>query len=117
MPGGTDRLGQAIWGLESGKKYRLSFYVKLENVHGDDANPGAGLYVQIRFGTKLASTVFRPMPKQHLRGDIKWTRLEYTFTAPEGTGEEYQPSLEFLLFKGASGKVWIDHVELFEVKK
>ncbi len=115
-PGGSDLLRQFFWGLEGGKKYSLSFFTKLEGVKGDDKHPGAGLFVQIRFGTKRADTVYRPMP-QKFRGDIPWTRLEYTFTAPEGTGELATPYLEFIMTAGATGKVWIDHVEIKEVKE
>lgn len=116
LPGGSDRLRQHIAGLEAGKKYRLAFFVKLANLHGDEAHPDAGFYVQIRFGTVRSDTVFRPI-RQMFRGDVEWTRLEYTFTAPEGTGEKYKPYLEFRLAEGAIGKVWIDRVELVEVKE
>ena len=110
-PGGSDQLFQYIGGLKPGRKYRLSFFVKLKGVHGNDQTPQAGFYIQLRFGTKLASTVFRPI-RQAFRGDIRWTRLEYTFTAPEGTGEKSRPYLEFRLSRNAGGTVWIDHVEI-----
>ena len=116
LPGGSDRMFQYVKGLQSGKKYKLSFFVKLQDVHGDDKNPQAGFYIQFRFGTKLASTVFRPI-RQSFRGDIRWTRLEYTFTVPEGIAVKHQPYLEFRMSASAQGKVWIDHVELVEVKE
>ena len=37
--------------------------------------------------------------------------------APEKTGESGRPYLEFRLAEYAEGTVWIDHVELSEVKK
>ena len=105
---------QYVPGLKAGKKYRLSFFVKLKNVHGDEQHPSAGFYAQIRFGTKDAGTVFRPL-RQAFRGDIQWIRLGYTFTAPEGTGETGRPYLEFRLSEQAAGTVWIDQVELCEI--
>ena len=115
-PGGSDRLFQYISGLNPGRKYRLSFFVKLKGVHGNDNTPHAGFYIQLRFGTKLASTVFRPI-RQAFHGDIRWTRLEYTFTVPEGTGEKSKPYLEFRLAKDAAGSVWIDHVEIIPAEE
>ncbi|MBQ9337176.1 MAG: DUF4838 domain-containing protein [Lentisphaeria bacterium] len=114
-PGGSDRLIQYVKGLKSGSKYKLSCFVKLENVRSDK-KPQSGFYIQFRFGTKLASTVFRPI-RQAFRGDIKWTRLEYTFTVPEGIAVRHQPFLEFRLSANAEGKVWIDHVSVTEIKE
>ena len=103
--------------LEAGKKHRISFFVKLKDVHGGQQHPSAGFYFQIRFATRDSGTVFRPL-RQAFRGDIPWTRLEYTFTVPEKTGETGgQPYLEFRLAEYAEGTVWIDHVELSEVKE
>ena len=113
LPGGGRVLRQffAKGLLKAGVKYRLSFYLKTENVV-NSKNTRLGAYMDIRFGKKnaLGNALFPLSPT--LFGSMDWTRFQFEFTVPEGVGEEKSPYIGFYLPKEAEGKVWIDHVEI-----
>jgi len=103
--------------LKSSTKYKLSFYMKLEKVTGGTAAPKAGVSSDVRFACTGKNFVFYPF-KQSLMGTINWTRFEVTFTTPPNVGDKpkVRPYIGFYLSKKATGKVWIDHVELVEAE-
>lgn len=97
--------------LKAGMRYRLSFYLKLENVTNPE-NPREGFFMDLRFGKKGPDNVLFPLVPS-LSGSQEWTRYQFEFTAPEGTGSDsHSTYIGFYLHKKAQGKVWIDHVEL-----
>ena len=55
--------------------------------------------------------------QQPLTGNVKWTRFEFELTTPPNVGSKFVPYIGFYLNKRCTGKVWLDHVELVEVKK
>ena len=94
-------------------RYRFSYFVKLEKVKGKGGKAGAGFSTQIRFGGGGQSW-FRPS-KQAFQGTTDWRRLEYEFTAPADPGSKGKPYIEFRLSLNATGKAWIDNVEIIEI--
>ena len=116
LPGGNREMRQFFHKkeLKAGTRYRVSFYLKLENV----VNPKkrtAGFFMDLRFGKKGPDNALFPLNPSPL-GSMEWNRYQFEFTAPEGTGTDRSPYLGFYLPKEARGKVWIDHVEMFPVK-
>ena len=113
LPGGGRIIRQffARGLLKAGVKYRLSFYLKTENVV-NRKNPRHGASMDIRFGKKsaLGNALFPLSPS--LVGSMDWSRFQFEFTVPEGVGEEKSPYIGFYLPKEGEGKVWIDHVEI-----
>ena len=116
LPGGGRILRQKIDPklLKPGTRYRLSFYLKLENVV-NRKNPRSGFYVDIRFGKKGTDNTLFPL-NPSLLGTMEWTRYQFEFTIPEGTGSAGAPHIGFHLHVDAEGKVWIDHVEMVPVE-
>ena len=99
--------------LKPDTTYRLSFFIRQENVK---PFPGeqpryCGFYVRIDDG----NGVVRTYPSLPYYGSIPWTRWEYTFTTgSKKPATKYTPYHHFILRK-SSGKVWIDHAELVEL--
>ena len=94
--------------------YRLSFFLKLENVKKNDIS--SGFYINLRYGFKGKDSTYRPI-KNAFTGTIPWTRMEYVFRTPKAKiGTDSSPYLEFNTRK-TTGKCWIDHVELVKVKQ
>lgn len=86
--------------------YRLSFFIRLENVKL--RKKGGGFYVRIDDGN---GTV-RYFPKQPYHGTIPWMRLEYEYqTSKNLTGKAY---IHFVL-READGAAWVDGAELIEL--
>ena len=98
--------------FKSETRYKLSFFVKLDKVTVGKR----GFSSDVRFGNGGRNFVFYPF-KQHLTGDVQWTRFEFEFTTPAGVGAKSSPYIGFYLEKSVSGSAWIDHVELVEIKK
>ncbi|MBR2374576.1 MAG: DUF4838 domain-containing protein [Lentisphaeria bacterium] len=94
-------------------RYRLSYFVKLENVNGKGDKAGSGFSAMIRFGGSGKSW-FYPT-RSAFRGTMSWRRLEYEFTTPADPGSRNNPYLEFRISLHATGKAWVDHVEIVEI--
>ncbi len=116
LPGGNRILRQKIDKnlFQDNRRYQLSFYVKLANVV-NRKNPAGGFYMDIRFGSNGSDSVLFPL-KPSLKGTLPWTRYQFEFTAPAGTGAKSVPYIGFYLAPDARGKVWIDHVEIKPVE-
>ena len=110
---GSDLLRQYLTDFKPSTRYRFSFFVKLGAVKGKPGKPAAGLTTQIRFGGGGQSW-FRPT-QQAFTGTTNWRRLEYEFTTPADVGSKGKAYIEFRLSLNATGKVWLDHVEVVEV--
>ena len=96
-------------GLEPDKKYKASFFVRTEKL-----NPG--LRIMIRYGGNPAPSLYILGDyRDYIRDTVNWYRVEKTFRTPREFGKQYPPHIEFFIGK-STGKCWIDHVELVEVK-
>ena len=105
MQKNADRLRRYVDMLKPNTKYKLSFYVKVENLERESA-----FYPVIYWGGDGKSFA----PKDRLSGTAPWTRYEYEFTTP--VKRKYSV-LQFNILKTETGKAWLDHVEIFEVEK
>ena len=116
LPGGNRILRQKLNKnlFKTGKRYQLSFYLKLEKVV-NPSNPRHGFFMDIRFGKNGADNVLFPLSPAP-SGTLPWTRYQFEFTAPANIGTKGAPYIGFYLAPNARGKVWIDHVELIPVE-
>ena len=94
-----------------GKLYKVSFFVRTEKLT-------PGLRVIFRFGGDPAQPIYvLGNYKDYIRDTVAWYRIERTFRAPKKFGKipGHGPLIDFTIGK-STGKCWIDHVELYEVK-
>ena len=94
-----------------GKLYKVSFFVRTEKLT-------PGLRVIFRFGGDPAQPIYvLGNYKDYIRDTVSWYRIERTFRAPKKFGKipGHGPLIDFTIGK-STGKCWIDHVELYEVK-
>lgn len=90
-------------------KYRLSYFLKTENLTGKD---GAGAWIY--FFNKRGGGM--QLPLERIKGTNPWHRISCEFTAPARTGEDgYAPVLGLWVWN-AKGKVWFDEIHLEEMK-
>ena len=95
-------------GIKAGKRYRLSYFLKTENLSGQ-IGAGAWIYFHRGQGGGLA------LPKSRIIGTNPWHRLSFEFKAPPLTGKDgYVPALGIWVWK-AKGKVWFDNIHLEEL--
>ena len=99
--------------IKPNARYRFSYFVKLEDVKGKANSAGSGFYTQIRFGGSGQSW-FRPT-QQSFQGTLNWRRLEYEFKAPADPCTKGKAYIEFRISDNATGKAWIDNVEIVEI--
>ena len=89
--------------------YKLSFMVRTEELT-------PGLRVIVRYGGD-------PAPARYILGDYRdyirdttpWHRIESQFRTPKQFGTQYSPFIQFSI-GNSTGKAWLDHVELIEMK-
>ncbi len=101
--------------LKPDTRYRLSFFIRQENVKllPGKGPQGGGFYIRIDDGNGKV----RYFPGHSFFGSIPWTRWEYIFkTAPAKT-ETLDRAYHHYILRNASGKVWLDHMELVELPK
>ncbi len=84
-------------------KYRLSFYVKTENLVPGRTNLGAGSWIQ-------AGKKSMPYPSSRVHGTTEWIRQSTDFETDEGG--EFSIGLWNWF---SSGTVWFDHVILEQI--
>lgn len=99
--------------LKPNTTYRMSFFIRQENVKllPGKGPQGGGFYIRIDDG----NGVVRYFPGHSFFGSIPWTRWEYTFkTGPKKIGTTNKAYHHYIL-RNASGKVWLDHMELVEL--
>ena len=86
-------------------QYKVSFFVRTEKLE-------PGLRVLLRTGT---TQYLLGSGKDYISDTVDWYRVERSVHTPKTFQENYKPVLEFNIGK-SSGKCWIDHVELIEIK-
>ena len=105
--GTTIALRQSLPDLKPNTKYKVSFFMKLENVERKKKVGGARLNI---YGDRN-----HWCPAKFLTGTLPWTKYEAEFTAgPNTNGKNKSYMLLYLM--DASGKVWFDDIQLVEVK-
>lgn len=95
--------------LQPNRRYKLSFYLRTQ-----DLTPGfKGI---IRFGGQPAVPchVFNDY-RTSVSGTNYWIRVEKVFTSPAKFGKN-KPYIALFIPANSTGKCWIDHVELIEIK-
>ena len=99
--------------LKPDTTYRLSFFIRQENVK---LLPGkrpqaSGFYIRIDDG----NGVVRYFPSPVVFGSVPWSRWEYTFTtSSKKPGTASKPYHHYVL-RNVTGKVWLDNMELVEL--
>ena len=97
--------GQRFTGLEAGKKYRLSYFLRTKDLKGKN---GAGAYLSI--GTRQMAC-----PNIRVTGTTSWHRRTFDFTA----GKDVKPDTKCVIglwIWTAVGEAWYDNVSICEVK-
>ena len=97
---------QRIPALEPGTKYRLSYFIKTENLQSPG---GAGAFL---YFTKNKGKAF---PGTQLADTHPWHRLTFEFVTPPDTGKDAVPVLGLWIWN-AQGDAWFDDVRLEKVK-
>ena len=95
-------------------EYEFSFFVKMQDVKAAEPH-SSGFYVRIDDRSKKEK-IFPPRSTAAFSGTLPWTQLTFRFRTAKTELPGRNPRLSFILRK-ATGKVWIDHVRVFEVKK
>ena len=109
---------EGVWGFPysfddvRGKTYRVSGYIKTENVVGEAyiAN------IQYQHATPNDNTVYR---SEAITGTTDWTCVTFTFTAQKRTkadGSTQNCIDHFFLTLNGTGTVWFDDVKIEEVQ-
>ena len=103
--GNTAVLRHDLPDLKPNTKYRISYFVKLENVQQKARY--SGVVLNIYAGGN------RWFPSKWLYGTVPWTYQTGTFTTGADVGNK---SYLLLYLMRGSGKVWFDRIRLEEVK-
>ncbi|NLZ64386.1 MAG: DUF4838 domain-containing protein [Lentisphaerae bacterium] len=103
----SQSIGQYLTDLQPGARYRLSFYIKTQDLK---AAGRGGYYVKIDWGNGIPNT----FPRNAYNSDMPWTRQEFEFTAPAEIGTRSKPYLRFQRHN-ITGTAWIDQAELHEI--
>ena len=108
--GKTIALRQELPALKPNTKYKVSFFMKLENVVLKGKFGGARLNIYSDRNHWCPSAKF-------LTGTQPWTKYEAEFTSGPKTNTDSKKKAYILLYlMNASGKVWFDDIRLTEVK-
>jgi hypothetical protein len=102
-------LMQYIPAIKPDTKYRLSFYVKMENVKVLQA--GGGFSMRLGF---MSNQSIRPFPRG-LAGNAEWRRYVFDVRTPKNLGDRQRAAICFY-FRNAAGRVLLDEVSLVEIK-
>ncbi|MBR2373349.1 MAG: hypothetical protein IKA87_03875, partial [Lentisphaeria bacterium] len=94
--------------LKPDKKYRLSYFVKTQNING---SRGAGAYIHFnKIGKNLS------LPNPNVVGTNPWHRLTFEFQTPADTGKGSPcKNISFWVWQFA-GEAWFDEIKLEEIK-
>ncbi len=99
----------SIWqnlpNLKPNTRYRITFYVKLENV----VPHGSGGVISTCF-----DEVNRWYPAGPLTGTMPWTKQCNEIVTGPGTNQKYTSYFNVTL-RNASGKAWVDHIRIHEL--
>ena len=105
--GKTIAVRQNLPDLKPDTKYKVTFFMKMENIVPTAKPAGARL--------NICSDRNHWSPAKFLTGTQPWTPYELVFTSGAGTNGKVK-SYILLYLMNASGKVWFDDIRLEEVK-
>lgn len=105
----SNTLLQYIPEVKPSTKYRLSLYVKTENVKPLKA--GGGFSMRLGF---MSNRSIYPFARA-LTGTANWRRYVFEVTTPKDLGDRKRAAIVFY-FRNATGRVLLDEVSLTEVK-
>ncbi len=94
--------------LKPDTKYRVSFFVRLENIQKKGRFSGVMLNIMDDKNLWFPTTA--------LMGTIPWTYQEGVFTSGPNTNDAKHRSYLLLYLMGASGTAWFDNIKLEEIK-
>lgn len=97
--------------LKPNTDYVLTYYLRMQDVAS--GGPGSRFIVYVNEGSGRHIILPR---KTSMRGTCPWTRFECHFSTSADVGKKSGQSVTFQFIK-MKGTAWIDHVELYEVKK
>ena len=93
--------------LKPSTRYRLSYFVKTDNVVALDGRGGAAAAIVGMDGS------CRFFPEKKIRGTLPWTRQAFEFETGQDVGKD-RPTLRLAISK-ACGEAWFDGVRLDEL--
>ena len=97
---------QVLPGLKPSTRYRLSFFLKTENLRG------GGAYVVVNDSVNNTFPRHRPMS-----GSMDWTHFSFEFTTrPAPADGRYTRYVRLLVGQSSFGTAWFDGVRISEVK-
>ena len=101
--------------LKPDTEYELTFFVKMEKVKSL-APQSSGFYVKMDDrGPVKQGQCFPHRSLSAFSGTVPWTFMTFRFRTSPQVVQGRNPNISFVLRK-AEGRVWIDHVRLFEIK-
>jgi len=106
VKGQQHHVAQKFTGLKPNTSYRLSFFLRLQNL--EDGELGAGSWLVI--GKNQMA-----FPRTRLTGTLPWHQLVYDFTTQPDVTPETPCSIAIWIWQQA-GDLWIDHVQIKENK-
>lgn len=89
----------------SGKKIRMTGYLKSKNVNG-----WTGLWLRINGDDKLNPLAFDNMHDRQIKGTMDWTKCEIEMLVPENS-----VTFSFGALLVGSGKIWFDNISFEEI--
>lgn len=98
---------QTIKGIKPGSRYRISFYLKYQDIKPDDPNSFGGAVVNVWHDGN------RWFPGKALTGSSDWKRYEFIYNTPAASPDNLNVSLMII---NAKGTAWFDDIQLVEVK-
>ena len=110
LTGRVDRVqvGQCLPDLRPSTRYRLSFFLRLDNLQGQGGKGGAGVTI---FDARNCS-----FPEHtSLTGTMGWRHFKYEFTTHPDTNKEKRSYIRLRLTAGCTGTAWFDGVRLTEI--
>ncbi len=94
--------------LKPGTRYRLSFFLKLQNVCGPMGKGGAGVTLMDACNRNFPAHTF-------VSGTMDWRHFVFEFTTHPETNRKHRSYIRLRLSKGCEGTAWFDGVRLFEL--
>ena len=98
--------------LKAGTKYRLSYFVRTDNMRSSQKTGNTGVYVAVFIQGKQVGSVF---PRSMVSGTTQWHRVTGTFKTPPVVRG---PKKNFLSIAGfrAGGEAFFDEIIIEEIK-
>jgi len=103
-------VGQYLPDLKPNTRYRLSFFLKLENVRCEGKGGGAGVTMMQGFNHSFPE-------RTSYTGTMDWTHAMFEFTTDPETNSRVRSYIRLRMSARTSGTAWFDGVRLVELKQ